>query len=172
MASHDPMRDTTCIIDELSNQYSYCINDQTGHNYEGTELPPPGQPDTTLLEPYLSNPTACPSSPMTASIRIDSYQNRELPSEPDQVFGVDPMTGCDEPEFNPGLSLQPTTQSAETPTGLNVSLTLPQTYSEPAALATSALKNTVVTLPEGMTINPSAGAGLRGAPKRSTTPKN
>jgi uncharacterized repeat protein (TIGR01451 family) len=162
LASHDPMRDTTCIIDELNNQYSFCVNDQNGHDYEGNELPPPGLPDNTLLEPYLSNPTACTSSPMTASIWVDSYQNRELPSEPDQVFDINPMAGCDEPEFNPGLSLQPTTQSAENPTGLNVSLTLPQTYSEPAALATSALKNTVVTLPEGMTINPSAGAGLAG----------
>ena len=37
---------------------------------------------------------------------------------------------------------------------------MPQTYSNPAGLATSHVKNVVVTLPEGLTINPSAGAGL------------
>ena len=32
---------------------------------------------------------------------------------------------------------------------------------KPEGLATSALKKAVVTLPEGMTVNPSAGAGLQ-----------
>ena len=159
LASHDSSRDSTCIIDERENRYSFCINDYTGNN-KVEEFPPEGLPANTPLEPFLSNPTACAS--LTASIRVDSWQGRELPAEPDQVFTMAPMTGCEDPGFTPALSLQPTTEAAETPTGLNVNLTLPQTYSEPAALATSALKNTVVTLPEGMTINPSAGAGLAG----------
>ena len=72
------------------------------------------------------------------------------------------MTGCERVGFNPLVTVQPTSVAAETPTGLNVGVTLPQTYENPTALATSHLKNAVVTLPQGMTINPSAGEGLGG----------
>jgi hypothetical protein len=115
---------------------------------------------TAPAAPFLSNPTACASSPLTASIRVDTWQNRQLPAEPMATGNIGPMSGCEDLGFDPGLTLQPTSESAETPTGLNVNLTLPQTYGDPVALATSNLKDTVVTLPEGMTINPSAGAGL------------
>jgi uncharacterized repeat protein (TIGR01451 family) len=162
-AGHDPMRSTACITDEANNVYSYCLNThEAGSSLE--QLPPVGYPNTGPLEPFLSNPTGCASTPMTASIRVDSWQHRGLPpeSEPDQVSDISPMTGCEDLGFAPSLSLQPSTEWAETPTGLNVNLLLPQTYSEPSALATSGLKDSVVSLPEGMTINPSAGAGLVG----------
>ena len=43
---------------------------------------------------------------------------------------------------------------------MNVELGVHQTNENPEGLAASALKKAVVTLPEGMTVNPSAGAGL------------
>jgi hypothetical protein len=39
-------------------------------------------------------------------------------------------------------------------------LLVPQTYEDPESLASSNLKTTVLTLPVGYTINPSAGSGL------------
>jgi hypothetical protein len=155
-ATHNPLRDATCIRGRIFDLG--CFNQQ----HEEETLPPEGFAATTPATPFLSNPTACTAAPITASIRVDSWQDRELPVEPLATWGMGPLTGCEDVGFNPGLVLQPTSESAETPTGLNVGLTLPQTYSEPVALATSALKNTIVTLPEGMTINPSAGAGLEG----------
>ena len=70
------------------------------------------------------------------------------------------MTGCERLEFNPGLSVQPTSTQAETPTGLDVGPTLPQTYENPFAIATSHLKKRLSRCPQGMTVNPSAGEGL------------
>ena len=49
---------------------------------------------------------------------------------------------------------------AESPTGLNVGVSVPQSYENSTALATAHLKDAVVTLPAGMTVNPSAGVGL------------
>ncbi len=54
----------------------------------------------------------------------------------------------------------PSTTSASAPTGLSVELGVHQTDENAEGLAASALKKAVVTLPEGMTVNPSAGAGL------------
>ena len=118
-------------------------------------------------EPFLSNPTECTLSPLTSTIKVDTWQNPLTPAElltsaPSAEANMGPMTGCERLEFNPSLTAQPTTTQAETPTGLNVGLTLPQTYENPTALATSHLKNVTVALPQGMTVNPSAGAGLGG----------
>ena len=54
------------------------------------------------------------------------------------------------------------TRAAESPTGLAVSLVVPQRWEKPFSIATANLKDTTVALPEGMTINPSAGSRTGG----------
>jgi hypothetical protein len=106
--------------------------------------------------PFLSNPTSC--GPFTATMEAYSWE------EPDNVssasFQTPPVTECNRVPFEPSIEVQPTTRSAESPSGLNVSLLVPQTYDNPFSIATANLKDTRVTLPEGITINPSAGSGL------------
>ena len=70
-----------------------------------------------------------------------------------------PVTGCDELQFTPALLAQPTTFQADSPSGLEFELKVPQSE-EPATHATPALKNATVVLPEGMTVDPSAANGL------------
>ncbi len=147
--SHDRMRGTLC-------QLGSCFG--PGGRPVGEGVPPP-----TPAVPFLSNPTECTQEPLTSTIRVDTWQNPGIPDEdepstPPSALG--PMTGCERPEFNPSLSAQATSAQAETPTGLDVTQTVPQTYENPVALATSNLKSATVTLPEGMTVNPSAGEGL------------
>ncbi|HET8565811.1 MAG TPA: hypothetical protein VFL77_04975 [Solirubrobacterales bacterium] len=62
--------------------------------------------------------------------------------------------------IEPKIEVQATANSAETPTGLNVHLQVPQTYDNAYGLATSHIDDIKVTLPEGMSLNPSAGSGL------------
>ncbi len=137
----------------------------------GPEFSPVGEglPSTIPAVPYLSNPTQC-TEPLTSTIKVDTWQHslssdelaEQAANEPSAKAEVGPMIGCERLEFNPSLTAQPTSTAAETPTGLNVGVTLPQTYENPIALATSHLKNATVTLPQGVTVNPSAGAGLGG----------
>ena len=119
-----------------------------------------GVSSTNGLVPYLANPTACTSEPVQSSISVRSYENpnQEPPVEALMAFG--PFGGCDRLGFPSTFTGIPTTTSASAPTGLNVELGVHQTNEDPEGLATSALKKAVVTLPEGMTVNPSAGAGL------------
>ena len=109
------------------------------------------------VKPFLSNPTNCEKLP-PATMKSDSWENEEDWSE--QSTEVSPMEECDREPFSPSLEVQPTTRAAETPTGLNASLIVPQTYEDGSTLASANLKKAVVTLPEGFALNPSSGAGL------------
>jgi hypothetical protein len=108
--------------------------------------------------PFFTNPTSCGLEPLAATFTVDSWQ------EPGRSVGagmpVGPVVGCDRLSIEPSLTVEATTSGASSPTGLDLGMTVPQTYDNPDGLATSTLKRAVVTLPEGMTVNPSAGAGL------------
>jgi hypothetical protein len=106
--------------------------------------------------PFLSNPTDC-SLQRTLSVTAVSYQ---LPSKPSTLTAPFPqITGCEKLTFNPKFTAVPTNPEAFAPSGLDATLTIPQNEA-PKDLATSTLKSAVVSLPPGMSINPSAGAGL------------
>jgi hypothetical protein len=68
--------------------------------------------------------------------------------------------GCDELGMEPTLTAETTNSGTDAPTGFDLATKIPQTYNNAGGLATSTLKKEVVTLPEGMTVNPSAGVGL------------
>jgi hypothetical protein len=108
------------------------------------------------IKPFLAMPTSC--GVFTAHFRAYSWEEPENVSEASSEIG--PVSECERVPFNPSIEVQPSTRSAESPTGLEVSLVVPQTWENPYSIATSNLMDTKVTLPEGVTVNPSAGSGL------------
>jgi hypothetical protein len=114
--------------------------------------PPAGIP----VKPFLSNPTSCGT--FTASMTADSWE--EAPFVPLVEDQVGPIVECGRVPFEPSIAVQPSTRSAESPSGLEVSLVVPQAWEKPLTISTSYLKDTTVALPEGMTANPSLAAGL------------
>jgi hypothetical protein len=118
---------------------------------------PPGGREAGLPEaPFLSNPTDCSTS-RQITVTARSYQLPEAPSTMSAPFPQ--ITGCGKLVFNPGFTAIPTNPEASAPTGLDATLTIPQDET-PQGRATSTLKSAVVTLPEGLVINPAAGNGL------------
>ena len=118
-------------------------------------------------KPFLTMPSSCPNEPLISSMGLDSWQ------EPENYLTATsespPVTGCEKLQFNPALSVQPAepspeAASPESPTGLAVGLQLPQEEGlgeeGMSLLATSDLKEAVVTLPTGVTVSPSAANGL------------
>jgi hypothetical protein len=138
--SHDPERGRVCVR-KASGQ---------------VECEDGGQEAKIIAKPFLSNPTSC--GPFTGSMSADSWELSEAWSEASSVVG--PIVECERVPFSPSIEVQPSTRSAESPTGLAVSLIVPQSWDNPLTIATSNLKDTKVTLPLGVTINPSAGSGL------------
>jgi hypothetical protein len=71
------------------------------------------------------------------------------------------ITGCAGVEFKPTLKARPTTNVADSPSGLDVDLEVPQTSSL-SQRATSNLRKAEITLPEGLVVNPAGANGLSG----------
>jgi hypothetical protein len=106
--------------------------------------------------PFLRNPTSC-TGPLTVRARLDSYQS---PEEYDEAQATLPaITGCAQLHFEPSIEVRPTSEVADSPTGLHVDLRVPQNEN-PDDLATADLREAVVKLPPGLTLNPSSANGL------------
>jgi hypothetical protein len=123
---------------------------------------------------FLDNPTRCGSEPSETTISADSWENpgRWLPNgSPDlsdpawmkyQTTMFPSLVGCESLQFDPAVSVAPETTQADEPAGVSVDLKVPQAPQQAPALTTPDLKDTTVTLPEGMSLSPSAGDGLEG----------
>ncbi|MGN6371908.1 MAG: hypothetical protein ACTHM1_02820 [Solirubrobacteraceae bacterium] len=110
--------------------------------------------------PFFTSATTCAEAPVQARFSVNSWEQPERFATASMPFG--PLVGCDRLGMEPTMIAEPTTSRAYAPTGLDVTVNVPQTYGNPDGVATSALKRAVVALPEGMTVNPSAGSGLAG----------
>jgi hypothetical protein len=108
------------------------------------------------VKPFLSNPTSC--GMFTATMSSNSWEEPTSFSEASTEVG--PITECERVPFRPSIEVQPSTRSAESPTGLDVSLVVPQAWENPFSISTANLKDATVTLPAGITANPSLAAGL------------
>lgn len=118
---------------------------------------PPGGRKSGLPEaPFMTNPTSCRTQ-RQIEVTATSYQMPEAPSSKTAEFPA--ITGCGALSFEPRFSIAPTNPEAAAPTGIEADLQIPQDET-PQGRATSALESAVVTLPQGLTINPSAADGL------------
>ena len=72
------------------------------------------------------------------------------------------MDGCNRLQFAPSISVAADGQAGSTPTGLAVSVHVPQDVSlNPNGLAEADVKDTTVALPAGVAINPAGADGLQ-----------
>ena len=109
--------------------------------------------------PLLSMPPSCTGT-MQSTVEGDSW------TEPDNdallaTDSLQAMDGCNDLQFSPSIEVTPDGRAASTPTGLAVTIKVPQEVSLDAeGLAEADVKNTTVTLPEGVGLNPAAADGL------------
>jgi hypothetical protein len=121
--------------------------------------------------PFFTNPTDCSGEPLVSTIYMDSWQNParmnpdgtpvnlQEPAWAKMESASPPVSGCNGLRFPAEIQAQPTTHEADKPSGMDFEIKLPQaeTMSVPA---TPTLKKVVTRLPEGLTVDPSAGDGL------------
>ncbi len=124
-------------------------------------------PANEIGKPFLTLPRSC-TGPATTSYSTDAWENPGAfvsgsshthdNSEPPNPQS---FTGCSQLGFKPTITAQPTTKAASSPTGLDFSLDVDdEGLTSVTGLAQSDIKKTVVTLPEGFSVNPSVAEGL------------
>ena len=115
----------------------------------------------TPLAAFLTNPTACSTEPLNARIEANSWEHPDVyVSKEATVYPQ--ITGCNLLQFNPTIAVSPEETQTDTPSGYEVDLKVPQSANLFPVAATPELKNATVTLPEGVSVSPSAANGLAG----------
>jgi hypothetical protein len=147
--AHDPQRQ--CVEKNLAGENIFVIGCST---------------DSPRL-PFLTLPTSC-TGPLATTVRVDSveapgvFDSKTVFSRNDEGEEAG-LENCEAPPFKPTISVKPETNAADSATGLHVGLHIPQNEN-PDQLATANLKDAVVTLPQGLTVNASAADGLGACP--------
>ncbi len=112
--------------------------------------------------PFLTMPRSC-EGPLTTSYEAVSWQGGATDEGSDVTPG---MAGCSKIGFAADVSVSPTTSSAESPSGLDFSLEVDdEGLTSPTGEAQSDIEVVRTALPPGMTLNPSAAAGLEACTK-------
>src|ERR1700722_5630377 len=140
-----------------------------GNSAEGSGGTKFGLESHTALAPFLTLPTAC-EGPQTFTASTEAWPEGGIEAPLSEASflshensGVAAgVTGCDHLAFTPSISVAPDTTQGETPAGLTVELKVPQEgLGSVEGLAMSNIKDTTVTLPEGVAINPGQARGLQ-----------
>jgi hypothetical protein len=149
--SHDAMRGRFC-----GKPSEYAEFKCEGHLFEGEESNLP-------LVPFLSWPTDCAAGPEALTMSGDSWQEPVgLVAGAQDTVKFPAVTGCNLLSFNAGtgVKLKPDTTAADQPVGLEAKLEVPLNES-PGTNTTPVLRNTLITLPEGMSVSPDIVDGLQ-----------
>ncbi len=108
---------------------------------------------------YLTLPSNC-DTPLNFHLAVSSWQQPTAQFEQSWTSGA-ALTGCDKLAFNPIPRGRLSTERASSPSGYDFTLDGSSgPLLNPLAHASSQAKKAVVTLPEGMSVNPSVGSGL------------
>jgi len=123
-----------------------------------------GTRGTTGHGGFITNPSSCtgtgPQTTTTISVTPKEGETAKRGySGPLGTEGCKEESGLLIPPFKPEFKLGTETTQQDQPDGITTELTLPHAES-PTGIDSSQLKTASVTLPEGMTLNPSAAAGL------------
>ena len=140
-SAHDPQRGWGClspVVDLCSPPAS-----ATSHDLSG--------------EPFITLPSGCVPAGQVTTLTVDSVAGEQAKATSTTPV---PATGCADVPFAPTVTVTPQTTQADSPTGVSVDLHVPQNQ-DPGGLSTSDLEDASVTLPPGMTLDPSAATGLR-----------
>jgi hypothetical protein len=102
---------------------------------------------------FITNATSCPGH-NTTSLKLTDKEGVTVPKLFTTPIGLE---GCGSVPFEPSFALTPEVTQTDQPNPFTAAASEPH---NPTATDQSQVKSASVTLPEGMTLNPSAAAGL------------
>jgi hypothetical protein len=120
-----------------------------------------GRPNGLGEAAFLRQPVSC-ASPLDFGVQLEPW-NVPIGTVVKQAESTQPaMTSCNQVPFDPTIASSPTNPGAGTPSGLDFRLDMPNSglLNPKAKAAEGQAKKIEVTLPEGVTVNPSEANGL------------
>jgi hypothetical protein len=126
--------------------------------FTGDGTPAPGEyPEAPPYRPLLSNPTSC-DGPLITTMEASTWQapGQHIAAAP---FEAPEITECNQLDFEPIVDAKPTTNLADSPSGLDLHLNIRQNQDFEGAAA-SHLRAARIVLPAGLELNPAAANGL------------
>jgi hypothetical protein len=111
---------------------------------------------------FITNPTSCtgPGPQTTSTLTLESENAaKEVTKDVKTYKAPIGSENCGAVPFAPEFKVEPATTQSDEPDGITTTLRVPHDLS-PAGIDSSQLKTATVTMPEGMTLNPSAAADL------------
>jgi hypothetical protein len=122
-----------------------------------------GEPVTFERGSFLTDPMDCQedAAEREASVASNTWEDPD-PTLPftGSAPGFASIEGCGLLGFSSGLSVKPQTTQADSPSGYEVGLEVPQAPNDASGLGTPPARDVSVTLPEGTAISPSSANGL------------
>jgi hypothetical protein len=142
-SSHDAARGT-CLGESLAKEF--CPTDE--------------ETKTALL----TAPVQCTGQPTITRGRADSWQQtgafKPAAYESADLAGTPvALGGCNQLQYEPSIEVKPTTNLADSPSGLNVDIHQP-VNEDPGGISPAMMRNLRFALPEGMSVNTSSANGL------------
>src|SRR5829696_550913 len=107
------------------------------------------------VKPLINYPTRCTGEKLVTRLSVQSYQDPDAAAE--AVSDYDPVEGCEKVTFKPVLNTSLSTKQADSASGLDLRFRVPQVFG--FTPTPSQIKDVIVTLPQGLTINPDAADG-------------
>jgi hypothetical protein len=118
---------------------------------------PVGGPVVNPRQAYLTLPASC-TTPIAFNVTATSWQQ---PGTVKATSQGKPLQECESLGFGPDPLARLNTDRAGSPSGFDFTLQGDsEGLTDPERRASSQIKKAVITMPEGMTVNPSLGAGL------------
>lgn len=111
---------------------------------------------TKKADDFITNATSCPGN-STTTLRLEGEGGLSAPPK-SYTPKTTHLENCGAVPFEPGFALTPATLVQDQPDGFTDEVSVH--HEGTAAIDNSEVKSVTVTLPEGMTLNPSAAAGL------------
>jgi hypothetical protein len=111
---------------------------------------------------FLTSPTNCAEQAANPPIISTTASIWQSPSEIfEKTFGIPAVTECENLKLESDFAVHSSTRATDSPADVSTTLTMPsEGLTDPQKLATPEIKDTVVTLPQGVTLNPSGANGL------------
>jgi hypothetical protein len=139
-------------------QRGNCLNEaEPAFGWAKCSVGPPGNVESDL-HAYLTLPTSC-EEPLDFTAVATAWGEPGKATE--TTAGKPTLEGCKGLEFNPHSSAQLSDPRASSPSGYSFNIEVDtRGVTDPACCAPTPVRKAVGILPEGVTINPSVGAGL------------